>query len=198
MVVTSRVRRSSGQQQHRVAELVPEVRRRVRRGDVGVGPVDQVAGRRPPRAGARWLASGSCRPVSRPPTTRRRSLRAEHQRRSSPALGTTRPPRRRRLQRADHGRADRDDPAAGAGVASTSRAVAAGTAYSSGWAARASPGSRPRCAARSGRRRRRAPSAAPAVRSVSGRPALGISALPGWVGVDVLQRRRRPVAVDVR
>ena len=48
---------TSGQQQHRVAELVPQVRGASRGREVGVRAVDQRA-RRPPRAGRRWLASG--------------------------------------------------------------------------------------------------------------------------------------------
>ena len=60
-------REASGQDQVDVAELVPEVAL----GQAGlVGALEQLAGRRPPRASSRCDASGSCHPVSRPSTAR--------------------------------------------------------------------------------------------------------------------------------
>ena len=68
--VTSLGRRPSGQQQHRVAELVPQVRRRAAGREVGVRRGRRAPGPATASSRCRWLASGSCSPVSRPSTTR--------------------------------------------------------------------------------------------------------------------------------
>ena len=186
-------RSRSGQEEHRVAELVPEV-------VLGDGARRRPARPAPAPATAssscRWLASGACRPVIRPVDRRGPAGPARARGRSSPAAArvtpsssvavssarvtvvptaTTRRPARRVL--VDQPGGDlRDGEPLGVGRLVQLRAGDAGVQGQRD--DRDAAGHEPR----------------PAARSVNGRPALAISALPGSVGVDVLvvgQRERR-------
>ena len=128
---------------------------------------------------SRWLASGSCRPVSSPLTTRAGSPGPSTSD-VHPSYAATRPSGRGGgLQSADHRGADGHHPAAVGRVSSTSRAVVAGTDSHSGcggscdsWLAT------PVCSTSGATTTPLAISSTSTSRD-SGRPALGISALPG-------------------
>ena len=159
-----------------VAELVPQV-------PLGLGRRRRTppSRSRPAIASsiARCDASGSCHPVNSPSTERTErsgvTTVSVH-----PSLGCTARFVHHRLERADHGRADGDDPAArAAGVVDAS-------------AARETPRSTPRTVARSPRARpRRCAAARDDAHALghqpgqdlglNGRPALGISADPASV-----------------
>ena len=168
-----------------VAELVPQVAavNAARR------PAPQRRGPATAASRSRCEARGSWNPVSRPSTTRTPRSGSRPGRSSSPVAT----PSAAGLQRPHDRRADGDDPAAvGLGVRATAPAVAAGSGTTPGTAARAPPPTRHPVCSSSGATCTPAVASRVTSRSVNGRPALGISALPGWVGEHRLVGGQRP------
>ena len=137
----------SGQQQHRVAELVPQVRRCTGGGDVAVGPVDEC----PPGdrgEDVQVAGAGIVEPGEQAIDNPSRAIGVQHQE-VQPAVGTTRSPAR------DDSRARTEVvPTAttrrrAARAPLTNRAVTSGTVNCSGWGwLERAPGLTRRCAAR--------------------------------------------------
>ena len=181
---------SSRQDQVHVAELVPAGSRAP-----CAARYERSSRSAPAAASSIWRCdeSGSCQPLSRPSTacsprsgvtTRLVQPSPAETVPSAAAVG---------LERADDRRADCDHATAPAvhGVdESRGRLAARGSAR--GTAARRARATRRRCAASPGRRGCRATTSSVTSSVVNGRPALGISALPGLEREDGLVRVERP------